>query len=268
MNEPGEASEPGKPPRPGAWPPGVLRLNRHAFRADQLLVMAVMNDAPGSTWEPAGAVERVRAVVAEGADIVGIDAAGGPGAVPDGHEEVRRIVPFIAAVRDAYPDLAISVDTRWEEVAAEACAVGADLLVDGGDGRMAEVAAAHRAGLVCSPAGALKRVAGAVAAGVDPARILLGPADSPGANTWRWPEITWQFPDLAATGWPVLVSVSDEDFTGADQRAGALAATAVLAWLGARVFRVDHVRETRRVLRMVAAIRGDIPPVSAVRGLA
>jgi dihydropteroate synthase len=257
MNEAAEASEPGKPSRPGAWPPGVLRLNRHAFRADQLLVMTVMNDAPGWTWEPARALQRVRAVVAEGADIVGVSAAGAPGAVLRRHEELRRMVPFIAAVRDAYPDLVISVDTRWEEVAAEACAVGADLLVDGGDGRMATVAAAHRAGLVCSPAGALKRVAGAVAAGVEPGRILLGPA----ANTR-------QLPELAATGWPVLVSVSDEDLAGADQRAGALAATAVLAWLGARVFRVDHVPETRRVLRMVAAIRGDIPPVSAVRGLA
>jgi dihydropteroate synthase len=261
MNEP---SGPGEPPRPDAWPPGVLRLNRHAFGADRLLVMTVVNDAPGSTWEPVGALQRVRAVVAEGADIVAVGAAGGRGAVTDRDEEVRRIPPFVAAVRDAYPDLVISVNTRREEVAAEACAVGADLLVDGGDGRMAEVAAAHRAGLVCSAAGALKRVADAVAEGVDPARILLRPA----AKTRRWPEVTGQLPDLAATGWPVLVSVSDEDFAGAGQRAGALAATAVLAWLGARVFRADHVRETRRVLRMVAAIRGDIPPVSAVRGLA
>jgi dihydropteroate synthase len=38
--------------------------------------------------------------------------------------------------------------------------------------------------------------------------------------------------------------------------------------MGARVFRVHRVRETRRVLSMVSAIRGDIPPASAVRGLA
>jgi len=65
-----------------------------------------------------------------------------------------------------------------------------------------------------------------------------------------------------ATGWPVLVSLPD------DELAQGLATAAVAAWLGARVFRVPWMRETRRVLRMVSAIRGDIPPAYAVRGLA
>lgn len=34
------------------------------------------------------------------------------------------------------------------------------------------------------------------------------------------------------------------------------------------VFRAHDVRETRQVLDMVAAIRGDLPPARAVRGLA
>jgi dihydropteroate synthase len=38
--------------------------------------------------------------------------------------------------------------------------------------------------------------------------------------------------------------------------------------LGARVFRAHQVRETRQVLDMVAAIRGDQPPAVARRGLA
>jgi len=41
----------------------------------------------------------------------------------------------------------------------------------------------------------------------------------------------------------------------------------VCAWLGARVFRADQVTQTRRVLDMVSAIRGDRPPARAVRGL-
>jgi dihydropteroate synthase len=111
-------------------------------------------------------------------------------------------------------------------------------------------------------------VARAVDAGVDPARILIAPRRDFGRAARR-------LADLVATGWPVLVSPSDEDFaseapgTGVDERlAGPLAATALFAWLGARVFRVGHVRETRRALSMVAAIRGDIPPEYAVRGLA
>jgi dihydropteroate synthase len=42
----------------------------------------------------------------------------------------------------------------------------------------------------------------------------------------------------------------------------------VSAWLGARVFRAHEVRETREVLEMVSAIRGDRPPAVARRGLA
>ena len=61
---------------------------------------------------------------------------------------------------------------------------------------------------------------------------------------------------MVATGWPVLVSLSNKDFVGetldlpTDQRlTGTLAATAISAWHGARVFRVHEVRETRQVRR-------------------
>jgi len=42
----------------------------------------------------------------------------------------------------------------------------------------------------------------------------------------------------------------------------------VSAWLGARVFRAHQVGPTRRVLDMVAAIRGDRQPAVSRRGLA
>jgi dihydropteroate synthase len=49
---------------------------------------------------------------------------------------------------------------------------------------------------------------------------------------------------------------------------GTLAATAISAWHGARVFRAHDVRATRRVLDTVASIRGVRPPAVARRGLA
>jgi dihydropteroate synthase len=81
---------------------------------------------------------------------------------------------------------------------------------------------------------------------------------------------------MVTTGWPVLVSLSRKDFVGetldiatpAARLGGTLAATAVSAWLGARVFRVHDVRATREVLAMVSAIRGDSDPVVGRRGLA
>jgi dihydropteroate synthase len=115
----------------------------------------------------------------------------------------------------------------------------------------------------------------ALAAGVAPDRILIDPAHDFGKNTWHSLEVTRRLAELAATGWPVLVSVSNKDFVGEtldapveDRLAGTLAATAVCAWLGARVFRAHQVRENRDVLAMVSAIRGDIPPARTVRGLA
>jgi len=210
-------------------------------------------------------------------------------------------VPFVAAVRAAYPDVVISVDTWRHEVAREVCAVGADLINDswgGWDERLPEIAAEFGAGLVCSHAGNLPprtrpyRVAyadvmadvlghtvaladRAVAAGVSPERVLIDPTHDFGKNTWHSLEVTRRLGEMVDTGWPVLVSVSNKDFVGETldvplegRLVGTLATTAVCAWLGARVFRAHNVAESRQVLDMVSAIRGVRAPARTVRGLA
>ncbi len=48
---------------------------------------------------------------------------------------------------------------------------------------------------------------------------------------------------------------------------GTLAATAICALAGARIYRVHEVAETRQVLDMVASIRGTRPPARTTRGL-
>ncbi len=287
---------------------GVLRLRGQCFPPGRLLVMAIVNRTPdsffdaGQTWDEPAAMDRVHQVVADGADIVdvgGVPAA--PGRLVDVAEEIRRTASFIAAVRRAYPDIAISADTWRHEVAAEACAAGADLINDswgGADDRLPAVVAAHGAGLVCAHVGGQRprtrpfRVsyadlmadvlaqtqrlaARAVASGVDPAGIVIDAAHDFGKNTWHSLEVTRRLAEMTATGWPVLVSLSRKDFIGetldlppADRLAGTLAATSVCAWLGARIFRAHDVAETRQVLDMVSAIKGDRPPARAVRGLA
>jgi dihydropteroate synthase len=287
---------------------GILRLGKRSFGPRERLVMAIVNRTPdsfydqGATWDEWVAMERVHAVVAEGADIVdigGVPAA--PGAEVTVAEEIRRTVPFVSAVRSAHPDVVISVDTWRHQVARELCAAGADLVNDTWgcwDGRLPEVAAEFGAGLVCSHAGGVPPrtrpfrvsyedvmasvLAGtlalaerAVAAGVDPDRILIDPAHDFGKNTWHSLEVTRRLDEMVATGWPVLVSVSHKDFVGEtlnagreDRLTGTLATTAVCAWQGARVFRAHQVTQTREVLDMVSAIRGERPPARAVRGLA
>ena len=87
--------------------------------------------------------------------------------------------------------------------------------------------------------------------------------------------MTRRLDELVDTGWPVLVSLSNKDFVGetldrpVDQRLiGTLATTAVSAWLGARIYRVHEVAETRQVLDMVATLRGERAPARTMRGLA
>jgi dihydropteroate synthase len=105
--------------------------------------------------------------------------------------------------------------------------------------------------------------------------ILIDPTHDFGKNTRHSLELTRRLDELVTTGWPVLVALSRKDFVGetldlpaGDRLEGTLAATAISAWHGARVFRAHDVRATRRVLDMVASIRGDRPPAVARRGLA
>ena len=219
----------------------------------------------------------------------------------DAAEEIRRTVPTVAAVRAEFPDVVISVDTWRAEVARVAVAAGADLINDtwaGTDPELAAVAAATGAGLVCSHAGGLTprtrphrvgyddvvadvvaTVTGlaerAVALGVRRDGILIDPAHDFGKNTFHSLALTRHLDALVGTGWPVLVALSNKDFVGesldlpVDQRLeGTLAATAISAWHGARVFRAHQVGPTRRVLDMVATIRGDRAPAVTRRGLA
>lgn len=240
--------------------------------------MAIVDRAPGSSydrggsWDEAAAMERVDAVVGEGADIADIGGApAAPGAELTVTEEIRRTVPFVAAVRAAYPELVISVDAYRHQTARELCAAGADLINDtreGWDERLPEVAASCGAGLVCRTQALAER---AVARGVDPSRVLIGPVHDFGQDTRHRREATRRLGEMAETGWPVLVSVSHDETLDAgheEQLTGTLATTAVCAWLGVRVFRAHQVSQVRQVLDMVSAVRGDRPPTRAVRGLA
>jgi dihydropteroate synthase len=115
----------------------------------------------------------------------------------------------------------------------------------------------------------------AVSLGIDPASVLVDPTHDFGKNTWHSLHLVRRTEAMVALGFPVLMAFSRKDFVGetldlpAEERLeGTLAATAVAAWLGARVFRAHDVRATRRTLDMVATIRGDRPPARTVRGLA
>ncbi len=285
----------------------ALKLGRRTFGEGDYAVMAIVNRTPdsfydaGATFEFDAALAAVANAVASGADIVdvgGVKAGDGPEVGVA--EEIDRVVPFIAAVHDAHPELVISVDTWRSEVAREAVAAGAELVNDtwaGWDPGVVQVAADTGAGLVCSHTGGLEprtvaarpdygdvvaevrdelvaRAEAAVAEGVRADGILIDPTHDFGKTTYHSLELTRRLDELTGTGWPTLVALSRKDFVGetldlpVDRRLnGTLAATAVSAWLGARVFRAHDVAATREVLDMVASVTGRRPPKNPHRSL-
>jgi dihydropteroate synthase len=239
-----------------------------------------------------------------GADLVDVGGvrAGQEGEVVDADEEMRRVVPFLQWARAEHPDVLLSLDTWRSEVASEAAGV-VDLVNDtwaGHDPELVRVASRIGAGYVISHTGGLpprtdpvdvtygddpldvvrdvvRTLAdGALAAeraGIPPERILVDPTLDFGKTTVHSLEVLRHTADITALNYPVLQAMSRKDFVGetldlpAEERLeGSLAATAVAAWLGATVFRAHDVRATRRVVDMVASIRGDRAPRLALRG--
>lgn len=271
--------------------------------------MAIVNRTPdsfydkGATFSDDAAMAAVDRFVTEGADIIDIGGVkAGPGSDVDAAEEIRRVVPFVAAVRERHPDVVISVDTWRGEVGRIAVAEGADLLNDtwaGADPTLGEVAAETGAGIVCSHTGGavprrrphrvryadivadvIDEVCGQaerlVALGVPAEGILIDPTHDFGKNTFHGLTLLRHCDELVATGWPVLMALSNKDFVGetlgvadvTQRLEGTLAATALAAAAGARVFRAHQVTATRRTVDMVASIVGTRPPARTVRALA
>jgi dihydropteroate synthase len=266
--------------------------------------MAIINRTPDSFYDAGRylddeiALSAVAHAVADGADAVDIGGVrAGPGPEVSPADEQRRVVSFIAAVRETYPDLVISIDTWRAAVADAACAAGADLINDawaGHDPELVDVAGAHGAGYVCAHTGGhpprtdphrvryddvvsaavadLSRQAGvAIAAGVREDGLLIDAAQDFGKNTYHSLQVTGHVTALIETGWPVLLAVSNKKFIAetlglngrkSDRITGTLATTAVGAWEGVRLVRAHDVAQTRQVLDMVAGLRSGIPALA------
>lgn len=109
-------------------------------------VMAILNATPdsffsGSRLAGSGlggsrivsdAVKRAGRFIAQGAEVIDIGGQSTrPGATEIGAlEEMSRVLPVVEEIRAAYPDIPISVDTFFPEVAEAAINAGADMIND------------------------------------------------------------------------------------------------------------------------------------------
>jgi dihydropteroate synthase len=264
---------------------GIVNVTPDSFSGDGLLVGG---SGRGGTPVEA-AVVQARGMVADGADILDV---GGESTRP-GHaavaesDEIARVVPVIAAIHAALPDVPISVDTAKPGVAAAALDAGASLLNDvwgvARDDAMARLAAARGvplilmhnraeanyadflAELVSDLGAALDR---AIAAGIPPANLIVDPGfgfgKTPEQNLVALRELT----RLRALGRPVLLGTSRKSTIGRilggappDERLeGTLATTALAIAFGADIVRVHDVRANVLAARVVdAVVRGYQP---------
>lgn len=271
-------------------------------------VMAIVNRTPdsfydkGATFAEELAIERCSEVIKQGASIVDIGGVkAGPSEAVDAQEEIDRVVPTIAAAHERHPDVIISVDTWRASVAEAAIAAGATLVNDtwaGWDPELIEVAGQHKVGYVCSHTGGVTPrtrpyrvhfddvVADVIAEttalaekaatlGCPEELVYIDPTHDFGKNTFHGLELLRRIDEVVATGWPVLMALSNKDFVGetldrgvGERVFGTLAATAWSAAHGVAAFRVHEVAETLDVIRMTAAIQGHMAPLNTTRGLA
>ncbi len=277
------------------------------LRRDRALIMAIVNRTPdsfydnGATWQPEAAQAAIERAVAAGADVVdlgGVPAS--PGPLVTVEEEIDRVRPTLVWARDRFPDLVLSIDTYRAEVAEALLAAGGDLVNDswaGWDEEILPVTARHGAGYVCAHTGGLTPrtdpvrprytdVMGdvveittalarrAVEAGVPAEGVLLDPTIDFGKNTPQSLEVLREMPRLVATGWPVLLAMSNKGVVGetldvplGGRLTGTLAATALAAAQGVAMVRAHQVEETRQTVEMVASVLGHRPPARAERWL-
>ena len=262
---------------------GILNVTPDSFSGDGLLATDTAAEAG------AKAVQQAKTMAAEGADILDV---GGESTRP-GHEivsiddEIDRVVPVIEAVRDALPDVPISIDTTKPAVAAAALDAGANLVTDvwgvARDDALSRLAAARSVPIVLMHNRAEARYTNLIAevladlqaaidsalnAGVEWDQIVVDPGFGFGKTPEHNLELLRHLDAVRLLGRPVLLGTSRKSTLGRvldlppDQRLEAtLATTALAANARVDIVRVHDVRENVRVARMADAIvRGDNRP--------
>lgn len=258
---------------------GIVNVTPDSFSGDGLLAsVAGVRGAPVEA-----ALIQARRMVEEGADILDV---GGESTRP-GHEpvpeaeEAARVVPVIAAIRAALPEVPLSVDTAKPAVAEAALAAGASMINDvwgvSLDDAMARLAAARgvpmvvmhnrsephyrdfAAELIDDLRAALDR---AVAAGVERRNLIV----DPGFGFGKTPEhnliVMRELSGLRQLGRPVLLGTSRKSTIGRvlgglpveERLEGTLATTALGIAAGVDMVRVHDVRANVRAALVADAV--------------
>jgi dihydropteroate synthase len=265
-----------------------LRIRSHEFLwGTRTFVMGIINATPdsfsgdGIYRDANAAVEKAIEFEQAGADVIDIGGESTrPGHLPvDDEEELRRVIPAVAAVRAAV-DIPISIDTFKPVVAVEAMAAGADIIncVWGAIPGIVELAARAAVPLIVmhnrvsadydgdcvSEVIASLELAARYAreSGVRPEHIIADPGIGFGKTPDHNVQILSRLREFSSRlPYPLLLGVSRKSFIGkitgqpVEARAfGTAAAVALAVAGGADIVRVHDVEQTRSVVDVADAI--------------
>ncbi|MFD0717158.1 dihydropteroate synthase [Paenibacillus sp. GCM10027626] len=252
------------------------------------LIMGILNATPDSfsdggqfnTMETA--VAHAREMAAAGADMIDIGGESTrPGHEPvSAQEEIDRVVPIIAAVRQTLPHMAISIDTYKAATARAALEAGADIINDvwgcKADPLMAEVAGEYGCPVILNHnradshyrdlmpeliADLQQSIAIAKSGGVEDNQIWLDPGIGFAKTREHNLYVMGHLDEIAALGYPVLLGTSRKRFiretlqVPVEEAIFGTAATVTLGIAqGCQIVRVHDVLAMKRNALMADAI--------------
>ena len=274
------------------------------------LIMGVVNVTPDSFSDGGVNIDRGRAVeyaiqlLHDGADIIDVGGESTrPGAkvlaVESGvgvteKEELERVIPVIAAVKQKHPKAVISVDTYKAAVARRAMEAGAEIVNDVSgflwDPKMAKTLAELKCGAVLMhmrgrpqewrtlpPVPDIvslvkrelrDRTEAAVLAGMKRERMVIDPGFGFGKNHEENYPLLRRFEEFHELRFPLLAGISRKSFIGralardgkdasvADRQFGTLAAETVAILKGAQIIRTHEVRACADAVRIADLAAG------------
>jgi dihydropteroate synthase len=265
---------------------GILNVTPDSFSGDGLLARSPAR-GPGGPGDSgiAAAVAQARAMAHEGADLLDV---GGESTRPghdavDADEEARRVVPVVRAIREALPDMPLTVDTTKPSVAAAALEAGAHAINDvwgvAPDDALSRLAAErgvpiilmhnraepHYANLLAEVVAELEAaIERALAAGVPLTNVLVDPGFGFGKTPDQNLALLRDLGSLRMLGRPIVLGTSRKSTLGrvldlpAEERLEAtLATTALGVASGVDIVRVHDVRANSRAARISDAIVRD-----------
>ena len=259
------------------------------------LLMGIVNVTPdsfsdgGKFASTEAALKQASQLIDDGADILDIGGESTrPGAEPvPEEEELERVIPVIEAIRNAHPELCISIDTYKASVAEQSLDAGADIVNDVSafqlDANMPGVIAkAGCPAILMHMPGTPKdmieshsysdvvtdiisffreRLDIATSAGIDMRKLILDPGLGFGKSPEHNIEILSRLHELTRFTLPILIGPSRKLFSERlrtkrfDQRTEDTIAASVAGVLnGAKILRVHDVRATRDAIWVADAV--------------